>query len=473
MKTLATILIVLAGFSPVIQAADSVQSRIDGVTEFLIDRANENYLYFFENAIKENRDLKCYFGKTVANLELGGLKELLISNGLWKTSLEKDFKGIKNKATLWVVSHSLELIENTVDRIVVKNEDAINKLNELGSVKGELAGKNATDQLQAVKDAVEYFSKFNSDDSDELKGQLCKVDYSHSETIEKHIKVLVSIKDTLVDTINLKEDAKKDKALALLAGAGAITVAKKAKPLTKESVQEDLAKLSEKLEEIDALAKTFDDEKEGYTVKTIAAFDLLRQYTIESGDKSAKLEEKLEEAQENVNKIKRHVLFFAQVADADNSIQIKGILTAYTLPAISFFEKRDNTRHWFVSAYLGVSATVNDNGVKNDYKQEKIFAPIGLEYSWGAPSLAIADSVSIMVAPFDFGYPVNLKLKDVEKDVDYDEIFAPSISINFGVKKAPVAWGFVFQRGLAYDASGKQDYRAMMHISFDMPLFVF
>ena len=167
------------------------------------------------------------------------------------------------------------------------------------------------------------------------------------------------------------------------------------------------------------------------------------------------------------------MLFFAQIADSKDPKSTKGILEAYTLPAVSFFEKRDNTRHWFISAYLGLSATVNDNGVEKDYKQEKIFAPIGLEYSWGAPSFWIADSVSVMVAPFDFGYPVNLKLKEIEKDVNYNEIVAPSVSVNFGVRKAPIAWGIVWQRGKAYDASGKQDYRMMVHVSFDMPLHVF
>jgi hypothetical protein len=64
-------------------------------------------------------------------------------------------------------------------------------------------------------------------------------------------------------------------------------------------------------------------------------------------------------------------------------------------------------------------------------------------------------------------------LKEVEKDINYNEIFAPSISVNFGIKEAPVTWGFVLQKGKAFDASGGQDYRTMIHISFDMPLHSF
>ena len=82
MKKLLIALIAFFLYAPVSYALNDAKSRIDGVTEFLIDRANENYMYFFENSIKENKDLKCYFARTVRNLELGGLKELLLSSGL-------------------------------------------------------------------------------------------------------------------------------------------------------------------------------------------------------------------------------------------------------------------------------------------------------------------------------------------------------------------------------------------------------
>ena len=78
-----------------------------------------------------------------------------------------------------------------------------------------------------------------------------------------------------------------------------------------------------------------------------------------------------------------------------------------------------------------------------------------------------------MVAPFDFGYPVNLKLQGIEENIEFDEIIAPSISINFGVKKAPIAWGIVVQKGRKFDETSVPDTRVMAHISFDMPLFVF
>ena len=474
-RALLILMLTLSNIS-LAHAYGNTKDRIDGVTEFLIERANENYLYFFENSIRENDDLRCYFGKTVSNLELGGLKELMISSSLWKDSLKKDFTGIKNKATIWVIGNSWEQIKKVTDAVLKINPDTIKELEKRKLPAGNIQSLITGDKNKAIEAAVEYFAKFDSKNSKELKKKICEISVDHSDDIKKHLEALISIKDAFADDISALDQDAKDKMLTAAATVVLAAGAVKAADIDVSKIEDDMKRklegLLEDIEEIKKVARTFETNKESdFTVKTIAAFDLLRRYTIESRSKSSDRAEQMKAAQKNVDKIKRHVLFFAQVADAKEAKAVKGILEAYTLPAVSFYEKRDDSRHWFVSAYLGVTAVEPEDGSDTVYGE--IYAPIGLEYAWGAPDMWLADSMSIMVAPFDFGYPVNLKLKGEEKEVDFDEIISPSISINFGIENTPIAWGFIYQRGQAYDGSGAQRYRTSIHISFDMPLHVF
>lgn len=455
-------------------AIDNTTQRINGVTQFLIERANENYLYFFENSIKENDDLICYFGKTVANLELGGLKELLMTNGLWKDSFKNDLDGIPNKATVWLVGRSFKQIELVARTVLEIDPETIETLKDKNIPVSNLEKLLEKDSKKTIEEAIVYFSQFNIDSVKGLKEKVCEIDIDDSDNIKKHMDVLSNIKEALAkDIVKLDED-KKNIALGIIAAIGVTKVVAKSADvnISETKIKRDIEGLLGKIERIKKVAKEFDKNKEkDFIVQSIAAFDLLREYTIESDDSKSSRKEKEKEAQKSINRIKRHVLFFAQIAEAKDSKSTKELLEVYTLPAVSFFEKRDNSRHWFVTAYLGVSAAEPEDGGDSVYGE--IYAPIGLEYSWGAWDYRLVDSVSIMVAPFDFAYPVNLKLKGEEKDIDYDEIIAPSISINFGIEDAPIAWGIVYQRGRAYDGSGSHDYRRLIHISFDMPLHVF
>ena len=83
--------------SPVTYASTE-SARIDGVAQFLIDRANDNYLYIFEKKIRESNVFQCYFPETRANLDVGGLKELLYSRGLWEDSIKKDLNVLATRA---------------------------------------------------------------------------------------------------------------------------------------------------------------------------------------------------------------------------------------------------------------------------------------------------------------------------------------------------------------------------------------
>lgn len=106
---------------------------------------------------------------------------------------------------------------------------------------------------------------------------------------------------------------------------------------------------------------------------------------------------------------------------------------------------------------------------EDDNNSYGIYAPIGLEYSH---TVGNGGSLSYMVAPFDFGYPISLKLNGIESEVEFDEIVAPSAGITYGLPNSPVAIGLMYQKGRTFASSTEQEKRVFVHISFDMPLFI-
>ncbi len=140
------------------------------------------------------------------------------------------------------------------------------------------------------------------------------------------------------------------------------------------------------------------------------------------------------------------------------------------MPAVSYYAKREAGRHFMVTSYLGTNYSLGKSDFDNSTNLN-IYAPIGLEYSFGWWNMKYMDSLSIMVAPFDFGYPVSLKLNGIEEDVELDELVAPSLTISAGVKDLPITYGFGYQKGVKIKDTDEEENRVFFFVAFDMPLF--
>ena len=70
MKFTLLLLIFVAQIS---SANSSSSQRIEGVTNFLVERANDTYFYIFENKMKNNDEFKCYLPNTYQYIEEGAL----------------------------------------------------------------------------------------------------------------------------------------------------------------------------------------------------------------------------------------------------------------------------------------------------------------------------------------------------------------------------------------------------------------
>lgn len=89
LKIFLIIIIVLCVNTGLLQAQGS-DERIAGAANFLIDRAQENMLYLFEENLKENELLKLYLPNTYSAIQRASLRIILTDKKLWEDNIESD-----------------------------------------------------------------------------------------------------------------------------------------------------------------------------------------------------------------------------------------------------------------------------------------------------------------------------------------------------------------------------------------------
>jgi hypothetical protein len=163
------------------------------------------------------------------------------------------------------------------------------------------------------------------------------------------------------------------------------------------------------------------------------------------------------------------VLFFAQLADAadtKDSDKVKVLLKSVTVPPVSFGIKREPHRtRVLVTSYLGGAWSTAIH--RND--QTFVFAaPVGVEISQARDS---GNSLSLLLSPVDFGYPLSVKLNGSDVRVRASDIFVPSAYVLWGTKNYPLAAGFGYARVKSIEDPGRREGRFLVLLAFDMPLF--
>lgn len=443
-----------------IEARANTSERIEGVAQFLIDRANDNYLYIFEQKIRENRALQCYFGETLRNLEIAGLKELLLSRQLWEESLEKDLDTLLTRAAARSIERSLDVSSLAVSlwgeyieflgKLEIRFGNDWYPLNQIPlDPDPRLEGliNEFYDPSNAINDALLYFRKFD-------QRELCQTPVIGHEDFVDRIDVVYRLDDTLRE---IRDSFRRHRhEIRFIDNHGGNVEAESTRFVSRLERDFDV-QATDYRREIDTLielAEIYSDENTTATVKAIETLKQVRQY---SGLTDQEFE-----------RVRRQVLFFAQIGSAEDANEVAAILRAYTVPAVSFFEKRKPGGHWMLNAYLGVSAGTSDlpDSVQQD-NDFGLYAPIGLEYSRGLDN---GGSLGLMLSPFDFGYPVSLKLNGIESDYATEEIIAPSLAFSYGFKEIPLAIGLVYQIGKSFPGEDQEEKRLFLHVSFDMPL---
>jgi len=472
-----TLLIILSLIVVNSYAASKTSDRINGVAQFLIDRANDNYLYIFEKKIKESKSMACYFPETKNNLEFASLKHLLLSTDLWEISLEKDLETLLVRATVRSIENTLDVSKLSVTlwgeyiealqqlryqykgKPVLLHALPINKDEELTKIVNSFFN-----DANIVNDAFEFFKKYRNK-------PLCQTPNLSYKEFRSKVQALYEIDKRLKA---IKENFKKHSdSIKYVGGSGPLKnkadiynfldkltnkyKTARAKKIKQASTAENEKEITDSLNKLSELTAIYEDKTTSGTVKAIRTLSEVKK---RGGFSDI----------EDFNNLKKYILFFAQIGDADQA-GVSAILKSYTLPSVSFYEKRNKKDVWLIGAYLGVIGGSSEvPSGEDDGNNVGIFAPIGLEYANGNSD---GSSWSIMLAPFDFGYPVSLKLNGIDKDVNLDEIVAPSIVFSYGVADWPLSIGVGYQRGRSFTATSDNEEKVFIHFSFDMPLWVF
>ena len=500
--------------------AISDSDRIDALAEFLIDRAEANALYIFEAKLKSDTNFQCYFPSTYKKLEVLTLENLFYSKGIWRQTLEDDINNLAVRALATKIENSLKLsdasvsLANTlIESLAYFQVDYKNQPYSLGTIPlnkdKDLQDfvNGFTNPLSDIVNAMNAFRPYKNictspltskdqflENIDSLLEADKKLD-TWATHVKKHKKALQLSPEgekALCSKLDL-EPAKCAKANADPAKLFEQYVKKMLAAFYTGTIKTTLARTQQRISEFNTSFKSIGaiSTSPPVTTKTVTkkvnangstetttseTTSTLSNNGEPNTNSTAEASLALELIKETgslkdsaFSNLRTGVLFFAQVSDANDKKEVVALLKSYTLPAVGFYEKRKASHHVLLTSYLGL-ATANTNKTTSTDKTTKggLFAPIGLEYSYG---MASGNSFSLMLAPIDMGYPISLKLQGIENDIQFSELVAPSVLLSWGVPKYPLTLGIGYQKGRRYSDINRTEARYLAFIAFDMPLF--
>lgn len=454
-------------------AGDKEDERIKGVSDFLIKRAKENYFYIFEKKIRDNKALQCYFPTTYSYVEEGDLKLLLTSRGIWGDSIKKDLDTLVARAFAKQLAEHFHHASMDATNFYLEIMQYLSVTVEGQPYPVTVMPVNANEQVRNAINGL--YDDFLS---------LRKLIEKKAEDLAPFVNICQA-PEISIDEIKQVIKGLQDVVQGLDAWSGSIAKYKDSLKVNVDALEHDCAeKSTAKICQIKDKIRTqwlpvVKQNLEQPLVKAAAASVFLTKYVhdVQQADKNTGkvlvvikgLRASGLDKTVDLDKFKHHLLFFAQISDAEKAEEVSALLGEYTLPAVSFFVKREkNTSHILLSAFLGYGygTVLNDSKAGTDNKSG-VMAPLGLEFSYGTRG---EGAWSILLAPFDFGYPVSLKLHGITENVDYDEIVAPGIYLSYGVPEYPLNVGLAYQQGRKVGAGIEAENRALFFVSFDMPL---
>jgi hypothetical protein len=448
--------------------------RIKGVSDFLVDRAKQNYLYIFEQRLKDSEILKCYLPSIYSHVSEGDLRLLLLSRQQWSESIKKDMQALTARSLAKTINESIAFKALAMDTINTYLEITPYLTIEYQGNKYPL-NVIPIQSTQELRDLINGFYT----DLNELNGVFLKIDTLLNNPIKHCATPLVSLDDMITASQELQIAAK-----GLKKFRRHVKTHLNRLHLNKEMIEEQckttpnlrICSLKTKLKE--EWLPSITEKLDNAAGKTIVAIAVLKKLSNDLDKAETNTEKALIAikymrdagmAEESIEKYKRHLLFFAELSEAQGSLEVQEILTAYTLPPVNFGVKREpHEGHFLVNSYFGYSyGKVDDTNAFGDENKHGIYAPVGLEYSKGTKG---GGSLNLMISPFDFGYPISLKLNGVEQDVALEDVVAPSLLLSYGLPNYPLAIGIAYQKGRTDEQLNQTEKRILFVIAFDMPL---
>jgi len=438
----------------------TLKDEINGFSAFgkVIQAVNEIDPEFFETDICDDIGHQSGYYKNKLKLFSDAASELVN----WLGHVKKYGSYLKLSATgkSELVCKEKQLDQSACASLVIDDKAVIKDLFNLNFPVELKYAKETAERIVHAYEVIQQFVEKEKDAIDEIR---LLIETLKNEDLDKksikRIKKILELAKDLTDVDTLTDD---------LGGRAKEFIELKdtttePKAVRRELMVEVMASTKSKVdaEDIDA-KKAFEilrdliDNKslQSFTDRALVSLELLEDSSTFSASGFARLS--------------NSVMFFASIADANDKDGVKAILTAYTLPAVSFAEKRKYGTGVFFSAYLGLAGSdFDDQDSDEEASGSGLFAPVGLEWNYGMED---GGSWSVMLSPIDMGYPINLKLHGIEDEVEFDELVAPAITFAYGFADYPINVGLGYQRGRTLDDVDEAEEGYLLFLSFDMPL---
>ncbi len=461
-------LLILSVLVLLINSNKAQNQIIDGVGEFLTERAEDNFFYIFQSKIENNKIFCKYFPEVRKIIETVDFKYILNSKELWSESVKNDL----NNLPITLFNHIKDLLADMVANslqneflellqdAVVEYEGKKYKLNvvNLDAPKPirDIQNNLATDIIKLSKVVSDSFQKV----------ELFKLD-SNTDLVK--INSIKSIMETLNESIDQsfnRIDSVMNKITELKKSDG-IEFA------NSDQIFSLIERIENEFEGIKIVLSTVITmtDSSSNTVKAIKAFEIIEFLEKNLSSDSKLSSESKEIFDDYFPTFKKIALFFAQISDADSASQVSTILKTYTLPSVSFGVKREPGKwHMFIQSYWGITVgmeSINERILSNTRFYYGITAPIGLEFSRG---LGNESSFSFFVSALEFGQVVNSQMFDENVNYTWADIVAPGLTFNYGFPQVPLAVGLGGYYGKSLVGGQQKEWHLFAHFSFDMPL---
>ncbi len=443
---MAAVCIVMVAAAGVSYAKDD--PRIDGAAQFLLDRANANYRYMFEQRLKKNEAFQLYLPTVYDYIDEYGLYQIIQSKpGMWKRAVEKDLDNLLNQYSEILKDKSAFYVINEVNKILDGFE--FHQGGERCTLLGRYDISSPCLQIQvsiAQESAISFDGLLNALKSkNDLAGKIKAINDS-----------LARLRAIVEDQNYSIQNASKFKA----------TLSK----LEEHVSNSDLENLTFPVEIVDLMSEL--RNAKSITEKVDFSLKIAIKMVGLFGEGAFKKRGNYEKHKEYFERYKKYAMMFAMIADADEADSVQAILTTYTLPAVSFGVKREQGRHLTITSYLGAGVGYEsiDTGFGSDAMDyAKLVAPVGIEHTWGFKG---GSSTSLFVSFVDFGAAVSSKIADTDHGLEIEDLFAPGIFVVWGFEEIPLAMGAGYQRSRSLENGGEYAHNVMMFFAFDMPLLV-
>lgn len=463
----------LAAPDAAVPQTDATDTFVKGTTDFLLDRANDNYIYIFQRKLEANPLLQKYLPETLRVAKAGDIRSLIMHKDLWKNALEMDLVGDGDKLFAKVLDESTRYVEK---------ECTV-----------ELSDATAEERATACSLALPQISRV----LEKWKGEVCKAAAGGTEAAKKFCDdALPQISDAQARIEKLREPAS-DVLKQILAarnqpaeaqGKSAPSGAYPGKADSQQTLvgfsspgaKSALSDLTRDLDQIrpDACRNLKVGNYTGCVIEILAILQAVSHADYvancyfygnmcSNGKRSASANR---EEDDDFSDFRRYALFFAQLADSVNTndrSQVNALLKSVTIPPVSFGIKREpHATRVLITAYLGVAGSRETAG--SHTQAGGFVVPVGIEISQARDS---GNSLSLLLSPLDFGYPLTLKMKNVDTTIKGSDVVVPAAYLFWGFKNYPLAIGAGYSRGRGVDNPDQRVGRYLVLFAFDMPLF--